>query len=177
MYIEKITLIFMEPCTTGHGRIKIRAQLSRNINFLLPYLNSEIKTGIYHTSVPNFSFKYKCHIITLQDDKLSVTQVESESAAFEFLDKIKDYLNHIYEKRDQIVPLTTLREKLKPLDLYQNLPKSNCGKCGSLTCLAFATKLVKNEQNLNQCPILKESKYFQNYNILSSILIEAGYLL
>ena len=41
---------------------------------------------------------------------------------------------------------------LKALDIFKLLPKTNCQKCGSPTCLAFAMKLAAKQVTLEQCP-------------------------
>lgn len=46
---------------------------------------------------------------------------------------------------------------LTGLDIYKHLPKTNCGKCGSPTCLAFAMKLAAKKASLEECPTVSES--------------------
>ncbi len=41
---------------------------------------------------------------------------------------------------------------LSGLDIYKLLPKTNCKKCGSPTCLAFAMKLAMKKASLDDCP-------------------------
>lgn len=41
---------------------------------------------------------------------------------------------------------------LSGLDIYKLLPKTNCKKCGSPTCLAFAMKLAMKKASLDECP-------------------------
>ena len=41
---------------------------------------------------------------------------------------------------------------LSGLDIYKLLPKTNCKKCGSPTCLAFAMKLAMKKAILSECP-------------------------
>ena len=41
---------------------------------------------------------------------------------------------------------------LTGLDIYKLLPKTNCKKCGSPTCLAFAMKLAMKKASLDECP-------------------------
>ena len=41
---------------------------------------------------------------------------------------------------------------LSGLDIYKLLPKTNCKKCGSPTCLAFAMKLAMKKATLAECP-------------------------
>jgi len=41
---------------------------------------------------------------------------------------------------------------LNALDIYKILPKTNCGKCGCPTCLAFAMKLTTKKASIDECP-------------------------
>ncbi len=38
------------------------------------------------------------------------------------------------------------------MDIYKLLPKTNCGECGTPTCLAFAMQLANKKASLDQCP-------------------------
>lgn len=41
-----------------------------------------------------------------------------------------------------------------PLEIYALLPRTNCGDCGTATCLAFAAAVLKDEKNPRNCPHL-----------------------
>jgi len=41
-----------------------------------------------------------------------------------------------------------------PLEVYKLLPKTNCGECGTATCMAFAAAAIKQEKQLSLCPYL-----------------------
>jgi hypothetical protein len=41
-----------------------------------------------------------------------------------------------------------------PLDLYKHLPKTNCGDCGTPSCLAFAAAVIREEKHIAACPHL-----------------------
>ncbi len=45
---------------------------------------------------------------------------------------------------------------LTGLDIFKQLPKTNCGKCGVPTCLAFAMKLAQKQTSLDQCPSVSD---------------------
>ncbi|MBC7129623.1 acetyl-CoA decarbonylase/synthase complex subunit gamma, partial [Candidatus Bathyarchaeota archaeon] len=46
-------------------------------------------------------------------------------------------------------------KELSPIDVYKLLPRTNCKECGEENCMAFATKLVNREVNLEKCkPLL-----------------------
>ena len=43
------------------------------------------------------------------------------------------------------------------LGLVKQLPRTNCGACGQPTCLAFATQVIKEGEDLARCPYLPEA--------------------
>ncbi len=45
---------------------------------------------------------------------------------------------------------------LTAMDIYKQLPKTNCGDCGIPTCLAFAMKLAQGQASLDECPHVTE---------------------
>jgi len=44
--------------------------------------------------------------------------------------------------------------KLNVAEILKHLPKTNCKKCGELTCMAFAARLAKRDISLEACPPL-----------------------
>jgi acetyl-CoA decarbonylase/synthase complex subunit gamma len=47
------------------------------------------------------------------------------------------------------------------LEIFQKLPKTNCGDCGFPTCLAFAMQLANKKISLDKCPhVSEEAKQF-----------------
>ena len=45
---------------------------------------------------------------------------------------------------------------LTGIEIFKKLPKTNCGKCGVPTCLAFAMKLAAGQAELSACPFVSE---------------------
>jgi len=45
---------------------------------------------------------------------------------------------------------------LTGLEIYKNLPKTNCGDCNLPTCMAFAMQLAAKRVSLDQCPHVSE---------------------
>src|SRR5512139_733701 len=45
---------------------------------------------------------------------------------------------------------------LTGIEIFKLLPKSNCGKCGVPTCLAFAMQLAAGKAELAACPTVSE---------------------
>lgn len=49
--------------------------------------------------------------------------------------------------------------RLQPLQIYQILPRTNCKKCGCLTCFAFAFSLISREKRPEDCPDLQTEDF------------------
>ncbi len=61
-------------------------------------------------------------------------------------------------------------KELSPIDVYKLLPKTNCKECGEDNCMAFATKIVNREINVDQCPPLLKKENEKAYNQLREML-------
>jgi acetyl-CoA decarbonylase/synthase complex subunit gamma len=61
-------------------------------------------------------------------------------------------------------------KQLSPIDVYMLLPKTNCKECGEDNCMAFATKVVNREVNVDQCPPLLTKANQKNYIKLKEML-------
>ncbi|QCQ22475.1 (Fe-S)-binding protein [Desulfoglaeba alkanexedens] len=60
--------------------------------------------------------------------------------------------------------------KLNVAEILKHLPKTNCKKCGELTCMAFAARLAKRDISLEACPPLFTPEYESNRKALEAIL-------
>jgi acetyl-CoA decarbonylase/synthase complex subunit gamma len=61
-------------------------------------------------------------------------------------------------------------KELSPIDVYKLLPKTNCKECGQENCMAFATKIVNREVNIDQCPPLLKKENAKAYKQLKEML-------
>jgi acetyl-CoA decarbonylase/synthase complex subunit gamma len=61
-------------------------------------------------------------------------------------------------------------KELSPIDVYKLLPKTNCKECGVDNCMAFATKIVNREVQVDQCPPLLKKENEKAYNQLKEML-------
>ena len=58
-----------------------------------------------------------------------------------------------------------------PLNLYKQLPQTNCKECGEETCMAFAAGLIDRSKKVEECkPLVKETKYSKKLAALKSII-------
>ena len=175
MYLERVTLNFIQPCTTDSLRIRIKADFSRDISELFPYLNTYLKTAIYNKRANTLVFNREHKIITMYPDNVAISKLINETDAFETLDLLKDIINTVYDKKEEISPSDDMRKLPSPFEIYSYLPKLNCKKCGQETCLAFATKLVKGQLSIKKCLNLYEKGNENNVSKIESMMLILGY--
>ncbi len=61
-------------------------------------------------------------------------------------------------------------KELSPIAIYKLLPKINCKECGVDNCMAFATKIVNREMELDTCKPLLKSENAKAYAALKELL-------
>jgi acetyl-CoA decarbonylase/synthase complex subunit gamma len=61
-------------------------------------------------------------------------------------------------------------KELSPITIYKSLPKINCKECGVDNCMAFATKIVNREIELDSCKPLLKPENAKSYAILTDLL-------
>ena len=61
-------------------------------------------------------------------------------------------------------------KELSPIDIYKLLPKTNCKECGQDNCMAFATKIVNREVEIESCKPLLKKENEKSYLKLKELL-------
>ena len=89
------------------------------------------------------------------------------------MEELKRIVNETYANRDHIKPTYTSRPMPRPLDIFKLLPGKNCKECGEATCMAFALKLINDELEWKQCPLLLTKEFEANRQKLIQIFPDA----
>jgi ArsR family metal-binding transcriptional regulator len=163
------------PCLADPEKIRVIAEVSDEIHEVFPYLNATLKGCIYNHPANTLTIKKDQKLITLHVLHVTLAKIEDEKEADGILRWLKDLINETYEKRDQIEPNYSMAAELKALDIYRLLPGTSCKKCGELTCLAFAVKLVGREIEIRKCAPLFLPEFMEKRNVLLDLLRAAGY--
>ena len=175
MFLEEIKITEIMPCLADPEKIRVIAEISDEIHEVFPYLNAILKGCIYNHPALTLTIKKDGKLFTLHAHHITLAKIEDEKEAEEILKWLKDLINKTYEEREQIEPNYSMAAELKALDIFKLLPGTNCKKCGELTCLAFAVKLVGREIEIGKCVPLFLEKYQGKRKILFEILQNAGF--
>jgi len=173
LHSYKITRIL--PCLADPEKIRVIAETPDEIHEVFPYLNAILKGCIYNHPANTLTIKKDGKLFTLHFQHITLAKIEDEKEADEILRWLKDLINDTYEKRDQVEPNYSMAAELKALDIFKLPPGTSCKKCGELTCLAFAVKLVGRDIEIAKCESLFSEKYQDKRRVLLELLQAAGY--
>lgn len=149
----------LSDCNPSSQKVNALADLFEDISEVLPYLNTVLKGLQYHHDEKFLTVKRKGHVITFWSRQIAVTKLEDEKEAREFIEELKEIVNETYANKDRIKPTYNSRPVPRPLDIFKLLPGKNCKECGEPTCMAFALKLVNDEVEWKQCPLLLTKEF------------------
>ena len=175
MLLHSYEITLTLPCLADPEKIRVIAEVSGEIHEAFPYLNATLKGCIYNHPALTLTIKKDGKLFTLHAHHITLAKIEDEKEAEEILKWLKDLINETYEKRDQIEPNYSKGEELRALDIYKLLPGTSCKRCGELTCLAFAVKLVGQEIEVAKCNPLFSEEYQGKRKVLLELLHAAGY--
>ncbi|MEM3069448.1 MAG: (Fe-S)-binding protein [Candidatus Bathyarchaeia archaeon] len=159
------------PCLTTPGYIRFEAMADREIGEVIPliFLQFPLGRSHYNPAEGTLTLNIYNRMITLHPDgRVAVTNTRDLEEAGEVLEKIKSFINKAYSTYLRTGPpgedAVEAAMKISWMDIYQHLPKTNCGECGYPTCQALALKALLGEAKLSQCPRLTEAKYLSSRN-------------
>ena len=174
MLIEKYNVeVFTPPCDPGAERYAAKARLINDIAEVLPYLNATLRGAIYHPSATALTWKKGGHNIAFHAYEVATSNVEDRDGAEKELRGLVDLVNRTWERRAEITPDTSTRQRPTPMAIYKLLPNTNCKQCGEPTCYSFALKLAVSQKKLADCPPLSEPQFAEKLAALEGIVIEA----
>ena len=165
--------IVLSDCNPSSQKVNAIVDLSEDISEMLPYLNTALKGLQYFEEEKILTVKRGGRLITFRPRQIALTKLEDENEARMVMEELKQILNEAYVNKDHIKPTYTTRPVLRPLEVFKLLPGGNCKECGEATCMAFASKLINDEVEWKQCPLLLTKEFEANRQKLTQIFPDA----
>jgi ArsR family metal-binding transcriptional regulator len=160
MYLESIALTRTLPCLAEPGKIIVIGKPDRLLADVIPYLATLPGIIAYNPEICSLTFRRQPGFITLNPEKVYITQVRDAEEGLELLAALKDAVNATWEHRHELKPATEKKQAPRHLDIYSLLPQTNCKQCGEATCLAFAVNLILHKRELEECTPLQNDTAF-----------------
>lgn len=144
-----------EPgCAPGSGRYGVRIMLHRDISPVFPYLNAVLQDTVYDKENAVLIGWEGRQMYAFRALEIRAGGVEDTAQAPEAVRQTVELVNRIWRDRAAITPSYKERKLPTVIDIYGNLPKTNCRECGYATCLAFAAEVRAGNCSVEQCPPL-----------------------
>ena len=171
MHLDSIKFKTTRVCLAEPGKIIVVGEPSIPLDYVLPYLANLPGVLGYKPDIPALTFRRKPGFMTIYSNEVVFTQVLDNETGQQLFDALVEAINATWDRRAEMQPITEMKKPTRHLDLYGLLPKTNCAKCGELTCLAFASKLFMREVEPSGClPLFEEEGYRDKREILQSLL-------
>jgi ArsR family metal-binding transcriptional regulator len=160
--------IFRPECNPSFESVHCIAHLNEDVGAVLPYLNAALGGTQYFNDPPAVMFHHYGRIIKVEGREIAINALKDGREADRILEWLKAEINQAWADRGSITPCYTGKTKPKLIDILRLLPKSNCKKCGSPTCMAFAARVMDGGRGSGHCPELSD----ENRKTLSTYLAD-----
>jgi DNA-binding CsgD family transcriptional regulator/ArsR family metal-binding transcriptional regulator len=152
----------MQPLVTPSGKdwyadetILVAGVLfERDVSSLFPYLNAELNRTVYLKQPPFIRFRFDDILCALHPFYLAAFPFSDRFQAESFVARLLEFINGVHERRGVIRPNHKTHNPVSVVKILKLLPKSNCGRCGYTTCVAFAAAVRTARAIPYQCPDL-----------------------
>jgi ArsR family metal-binding transcriptional regulator len=170
-YLDSITLTKSLPCLAEPGRIIVIGKPNRPLDEIIPYLATLPGIIAYNPETRTLTFRRPHGFMTLYSDKVYITQVVDSTEGLQLFEALKEAVNVTWEKRAELVAVTAKKRAPRHLDIWELLPRSNCGQCGESTCLAFAVAVIQQKRSLAEySPLQSDSSFADRKATLDAML-------
>ena len=153
-YLDGIILTKTLPCLAEPGRLIVIGKPVQPLAAVLPYLATLPGVIAWNPETSTLTFRRPHGFMTLYTDTVTITQVVDTTEGLELFAALKDAINAVWEKRDELTAVTAKKRAPRHLDIWELLPRTNCRQCGETACLAFAVGLLQHNRKLAECPVL-----------------------
>ena len=160
MYLESIALTRTLPCLAEPGKIIVIGKPNRLLDEVIPYVATLPGVITYNPETRTLTFRRQPGFMTLYPNRTYITQVKDVQEGLELLEALKDAINAVWEKREELIAVMRPKSAPRHLDVWSLLPQTNCRQCGEATCLAFAVLLIQHRHSLEECTPLQSDGAF-----------------
>ena len=147
----RAAVMVLAPCVADETKIRLTAHISGDLTDVFPYMNAEMRSASYNPEGPTFTFMEGYRMVAVYARRIVVAKADDIVDGWRVLEGVRLLANDAWRRRAEIEPSYEMRERPPALEIYKRLPKTNCGRCGERTCLAFAAKLWQGQARLEAC--------------------------
>jgi ArsR family metal-binding transcriptional regulator len=154
---RRAAIMVLAPCVADETKIRMIAHLDGDLGPVLPYLNAVMPTASYAPTADLLTFMDGYRMITLYRQRITIAKADEIVDGWLTLERIRRVVEQTWGDRNRIEPSYEIRKRPPALEIFKRLPRTNCGRCGQPTCLAFALRLWAGEGSAGLClPVFED---------------------
>jgi len=147
------------PCLPGAPSWSGRIALDRDIEAVLPYLNTRLEGAEYDQEAKILIWKDRGYHFAFRCREIKAGPAQDREEALNLIERAVSLVNTTWQERETLEPSYENRAAPNLMQIYRLLPHTNCGECGCATCMAFAAQLRQDGGALTRCPVLHQPGY------------------
>lgn len=157
-------------CDDDAQTVSVLAALPHDVSAAYPYLNAVLPGCSYNQVGRILHWKEGTHKIVLRASELAVSGLPDWEAARNAVERLVDFINQTWSRREELEPENQPHPQPTPLVLYRLLPGTNCRVCRQPTCYAFALQLLARSATTDSCPPLLQPEFESQLAELQAML-------
>jgi len=171
MFIGSIALVRTLPCLAEPGKLIVIGRPDCSLAAVIPYLAALPGVLAYQPATLALTFRRPRGYVTIYPDKVYITQVDHVAEGLALLEALRDAINATWESRDELTTAASARRAPQHLDIYAQLPQTNCQQCGEASCLAFAVQVILRNRDLPACiPLYQDPAFSDRKKVLEAMI-------
>jgi len=154
---QRAVIMVLSPCVADETKIRLIAHLKGDLSPVLPYLNAVTPQASFSPTAEVLTFMDGHRMISLYRRRITIAKADEIVDGWLTLERIRRMVEHTWSVRERIQPSFEIRKRPPAIEIFKRLPRTNCGRCGEPTCLAFAMRLWTGEGSVILClPVFEE---------------------
>jgi len=145
------SITVLQPGVADDTKLRFVARLGGNIEPAMPYLNAVMQQASYSQQAQTLTHMEQYRMIVLYPRKITVAKADDIWDCWLTLEEIRRRTNRAWAARSSVRPCYETRKKPPALEIFKRLLGTNCGRCGEMTCMAFALRLWSGEVEIGAC--------------------------
>jgi ArsR family metal-binding transcriptional regulator len=170
-YLHRISLSKTLPCLAEPGKIIAIGVPDRSLEDVLPYLATLPGVIAYNPGTRSLTFRRPRGFMTLFPNKVNITQIKDAEEGLALFEALVAAINSTWEHRAELVAVEKARQRPQWLDIWAQLPQTNCSQCGESTCMAFSAALLQGKREITECiPLASDPAFNERRETLEAMV-------
>ena len=157
--LGSITVSTVRPSLTDPIRLRVEVIPERDLAPMIPLMARLIRGGSYRFEIPVLAFEEDHRFLAISSNRIVICRADDLLDAWTMLRSFVDLAISAWDLRSKIEPEKERRQGIGAIEIFKRLPSTDCGRCGRLNCMEFASGLFIGKFRIDQCAPLMEERW------------------